>query len=277
MQFSELKSKFVDDTPIGENNPYFQKVNGIENVEQLLLAPSHIEKSEIRLTASEEKRKEIRDAVIRTLTSSICDFRRLSGYGSYEACASIEQGKIHELLKNYCELAEIKKASVIDFGCGQGNALGDLGKLSCIDPENIIGITMPLRYMDGKAPHVTKSHNPNVKIANTLFLKLKQEFDIAFSIFGIRSYHPYGKEFGLLQMITALKEGGLLITAPDYESLQLIPELLKNDVLSQPKRITEFKRGCWPPLAYILKRKPSHDEMCEFALEVSGKIQKLAA
>jgi SAM-dependent methyltransferase len=270
--FSQIKEKFIDNCSIGENDPHFHSVDGLRDPSKLLLAPTHNESSTMELKVPESLVEEVKNSVLRVLCSSLVDFRHLTGEGSYEKL--LDAKDIKKLLETYCVLSDISKASVVDFGCGQGNALAELSNLDCINEKNVIGITLPLRYMDGKAPHVTNFRNPNVLTANILHLSSKKEFDIAISVFGVGSYHPFEAEFGLLHIMAFLKEKGLLLIAPDYESSKLIPELIKSGILERPDGFKQFGLSVNGPYAYVLKRKPSHLELCKLAVQFTELEEK---
>lgn len=123
----------------------------------------------------------------------------------YEETLGIKVGAFDDVLRLHCEKTGKKALAILDSGCGDAIAFGEILGSPYIARGESIGLTIhPLNKTDPRA-------QDRVVRADCIETAPKKRFDVFISALGTATHHPFGKVFAALQAVNMVHEGGLVM------------------------------------------------------------------
>lgn len=189
----------------------------------------------------------------------------------YEAALNLATGAVARVIEKYREMTGKSALSVLDAGCGNAFALGEIAQLPGVGHDKAVGMT--LRH---PITHIRQEVEDMVVIQNIARVAPKIRFDVVISVMGASYYHPLNKDlgpkntqmFGILQLVNFTEVGGLFLVnsenskETDIETADTLHILLQCSILQRVPEFDEFaSKPELKPLAFIVARHPKPEEI----------------
>ncbi|MDF1661469.1 MAG: hypothetical protein P1V97_06835 [Planctomycetota bacterium] len=191
---------------------------------------------------------------------------------SYETCLNLQPGALESLLSTH-HAQRGRRLSLLELGAGLGIGFRELCDLPMIDKPLSRALTLPFLHCDQETLK-TKSfskltmddiywdwEDPRQIVGSFMHLRPQRRVDCVLSVWSLSEYHPLGPVFGMLQGMTGLELGGLLITDLGPRKPELLELFLERGVLQELNdSLGEAHFAELPVGVQILARRPSIEE-----------------